>query len=104
MLYLLAVHHRSNQIMSIFVLSIFLAASAGAGTIVLGAMPVGGIAGPNRFICLAWGAVIGAIAFVLPLSGARRAPAGGALGRGAVRDNHDLRVLRSVQGLSSGLP
>jgi hypothetical protein len=49
MLYLLAVHHRSNQIVSIFVLSIFLAASAGAGTIVLGAMPVGGIADPNRF-------------------------------------------------------
>ena len=42
MLYLLAVHHRSNQIVSIFVLSIFLAASAGAGTIVLGAIPVGG--------------------------------------------------------------
>ncbi len=69
MLYLLAVRHRSNQIVSIFVLSIFLAASAGAGTIVLGAMPVGGIPDPNRFICLAWGAVIGAIVFVLPLSG-----------------------------------
>jgi choline-glycine betaine transporter len=32
-------------------------------------MPVGGIPDPNRFICLAWGAVIGAIVFVLPLSG-----------------------------------
>ena len=81
MLYLLAVHHRSNQIVSIFVLSIFLATSAGAGTIVLGAMPVGGIADPNRFICLAWGALIGAIVFVLLLSGARRAPAGGPPGR-----------------------
>ncbi|HEX2108698.1 MAG TPA: hypothetical protein VHF70_05410, partial [Rubrobacteraceae bacterium] len=69
MLHLLAVRHRSNQIVSIFVLSIFLAASAGAGTIVLGAMPVGGIPDPNRFICLAWGAVICVIVFVLPLSG-----------------------------------
>ena len=55
--------------MSIFVLWIFLAASAGAGTIVLGQMSVGGIMDPNRFICLAWGAVIGAMAFVLLLSG-----------------------------------
>ena len=101
---LLAVRHRSNQIVSIFVLSIFLATSVGAGTIVLGAIPVGGIMDPNRFICLAWGAVIGAIAFVLPLSGARRAPAGGAFVRGAVRGNHDLHVLRPVQGHSGGLP
>ena len=69
MRYLLAVLHRSNQIVSIFVLSIFLATSAGTGTILLGAIPVGGIMDPNKFICLAWGAVIGAIAFVLPLSG-----------------------------------
>ena len=53
MRYLLAVRHRSNQIVSIFVLSIFLATSAGAGAIVLGAIPVGGIMDPNRFICLA---------------------------------------------------
>ena len=69
MLYLLAVQHRSNKVVSIFVLLIFLTASAGAGTIVPGAMSIGGITDPNRFICLAWGAVIGAIAFVLLLSG-----------------------------------
>jgi len=69
MLYLLAVQQRSNKVVSIFVLLIFLTASAGAGTIVPGSMSVGGITDPNRFICLAWGAVIGAIAFVLLLRG-----------------------------------
>jgi choline-glycine betaine transporter len=54
---------------SIFGLWIFLAASADEGSVVLGAMSVGGITGPNRFICLAWGAVIGAMVFVLLLTG-----------------------------------
>lgn len=35
--------------MSIFGLWIFLAASADEGTVVLGAMSVGGITGPNKF-------------------------------------------------------
>jgi len=54
---------------SIFGLWIFLAASADEGSVVLGAMSVGGITGPNRFICLAWGAVIGMMVFVLLLTG-----------------------------------
>jgi hypothetical protein len=104
MLYLLAVRHRSNWFVSIFVLWNLLAASAGAGTIVLSAIPVGGITDPNRFICLAWGAVIGAIAFVLLLSGGSTRSGRRRSWPGAVHDNHDLHGLRPVQGHSGGLP
>ena len=48
---------------------IFFVAGADAGTIVLGQMSAGGIEDTNRFIRLAWGVVIGAMAFVLLLSG-----------------------------------
>jgi glycine betaine transporter len=57
------------SLVSIFMLWIFFVAGADAGTIVLGEMSVGGVRDPNRFIRLAWGAVIGAMAGVLLLSG-----------------------------------
>jgi glycine betaine transporter len=57
------------SLVSIFMLWIFFVAGADAGTIVLGQMSAGGIEDTNRFIRLAWGAVIGAMAFVLLLSG-----------------------------------
>jgi glycine betaine transporter len=57
------------SLVSIFMLWIFFVAGADAGTIVLGQMSVGGIEDTNRFIRLAWGVVIGAMAFVLLLSG-----------------------------------
>jgi glycine betaine transporter len=57
------------SLVSIFMLWIFFVAGADAGTIVLGQMSAGGIEDTNRFIRLAWGVVIGAMAFVLLLSG-----------------------------------
>lgn len=57
------------SLVSIFMLWIFFVAGADAGTIVLGEMSVGGIQDPNRVIRLAWGVVIGAMAFVLLLAG-----------------------------------
>jgi glycine betaine transporter len=57
------------SVVSLFLLWIFFVAGADAGTIVLGEMSVGGITDPNRFIRLAWGAVIGALAAVLLLAG-----------------------------------
>lgn len=56
-------------LVSLFLLWIFFVAGADAGTIVLGSMSVGGITEPNRFIRLAWGAVIGAMAAVLLATG-----------------------------------
>jgi glycine betaine transporter len=57
------------SLVSIFMLWIFFVAGADAGTIVLGQMSAGGIEDTNRFIRLAWGVVIGAMAFVLLLTG-----------------------------------
>ncbi|MDP8951877.1 MAG: BCCT family transporter, partial [Actinomycetota bacterium] len=57
------------SLVSIFMLWIFFVAGADAGTIVLGEMSVGGITDPNRVIRLAWGVVIGAMAFVLLAAG-----------------------------------
>ncbi len=57
------------SLVSLFMLWIFFVAGADAGTIVLGEMSVGGITDPNRFVRLAWGAVIGAMAAVLLLTG-----------------------------------
>ena len=56
-------------LVSLFMLWIFFVAGADAGTIVLGQMSVGGITDPNRFVRLAWGAVIGAMAAVLLATG-----------------------------------
>ena len=57
------------SVVSLFLLWIFFVAGADAGTIVLGEISVGGITDPNRFIRLAWGAVISAFAAVLLLAG-----------------------------------
>ena len=57
------------SLVTIFMLWIFFVAGADAGTIVLGEMSVGGIKDPNRFIRLAWGVVIGVMAFVLLAAG-----------------------------------
>ena len=57
------------SLVSIFMLWIFFVAGADAGTIVLGQMSAGGVRDVNRFVRLAWGVVIGAMAFVLLAAG-----------------------------------
>ena len=57
------------SLVSIFMLWIFFVAGADAGTIVLGQMSAGGVADVNRFVRLAWGMVIGAMALVLLAAG-----------------------------------
>lgn len=57
------------SLVSIFMLWIFFVAGADAGTIVLGQMSAGGVTDVNRFVRLAWGMVIGAMALVLLAAG-----------------------------------
>lgn len=57
------------SLVSIFMLWIFFVAGADAGTIVLGQMSAGGVRDVNRVVRLAWGVVIGAMAFVLLAAG-----------------------------------
>jgi glycine betaine transporter len=57
------------SLVSIFMLWIFFVAGADAGTIVLGQMSAGGVRDVSRFVRLAWGVVIGAMAFVLLAAG-----------------------------------
>jgi glycine betaine transporter len=57
------------SLVSIFMLWIFFVAGADAGTIVLGQMSAGGVRDVNRFVRLAWGVVIGAMALVLLAAG-----------------------------------
>lgn len=57
------------SLVSIFMLWIFFVDGADAGTIVLGQMSAGGVRDVNRVVRLAWGVVIGAMAFVLLAAG-----------------------------------
>ena len=57
------------SLVSIFMLWIFFVAGADAGTIVLGQMSAGGVTDVNRIVRLAWGVVIGVMAFVLLAAG-----------------------------------
>ncbi len=53
----------------IFLVWIFFVAGADAGTIVLGSMSAGGVLNPKRVIKLTWGAIMGALAAILLVSG-----------------------------------
>ena len=57
------------SLVSILLLFVFFVAGADAGTIVLGQLSAGGVRNVNRFVRLAWGVVIGAMAFVLLAAG-----------------------------------
>ena len=57
------------SILTLAVLWVFFVAGADAGTIVLGSMSTGGVQNPKRWIKLAWGLAMAAIAGILLVAG-----------------------------------
>jgi glycine betaine transporter len=68
-----------TSVAMIFLVWIFFVAGADAGTIVLGSMSAGGVMDPNRVIKLTWGAIMGALAAILLLTGGLDALQNGAI-------------------------
>jgi len=68
-----------TSISMIFLVWIFFVAGADAGTIVLGSMSAGGVLNPKRTIKLTWGAIMGALAAILLLTGGLDALQNGAI-------------------------
>jgi glycine betaine transporter len=68
-----------TSVLMIFLVWIFFVAGADAGTIVLGSMSAGGVMNPKRLIKLTWGAIMGALAAILLLTGGLDALQNGAI-------------------------